>query len=71
MISLNEQLVMNPTQFDVMVTPNLYGNIIANVGAGLVGGPGTFGGANIGHDIAVFEVLMLNCTIDLDSLPVM
>jgi len=50
------QLVMNPGQFDVMLTPNLYGNIIANVATGLVGGPGIVGGANVGDGIAVFEV---------------
>jgi len=49
------QLVMNPSQFDVMVTGNLYGNIISNVAAGLVGGPGVVGGANIGEQIAIFE----------------
>jgi len=49
------QLVMNPSQFDVMVTSNLYGNIIANVGGGLVGGPGIIPGANIGAGVAIFE----------------
>jgi len=49
------QLVGNPHQFDVMVMPNLYGNIVSNIGAGLIGGPGVAGGANIGHDIALFE----------------
>jgi isocitrate dehydrogenase (NAD+) len=48
---------MNPTQFDVMLSPNLYGNIVANVATGLVGGPGIVGGANIGDGIAVFEVV--------------
>jgi len=50
------QLVMNPSQFDVMLTPNLYGNIITNVGAGLVGGPGLTPGANVGDGVAMFEV---------------
>eukprot|EP01118_Nematostelium_gracile_P008768 TRINITY_DN2911_c0_g1_i2.p2 TRINITY_DN2911_c0_g1~~TRINITY_DN2911_c0_g1_i2.p2 ORF type:complete len:137 (+),score=42.89 TRINITY_DN2911_c0_g1_i2:125-535(+) len=50
------QLVMNPSQFDVMLTPNLYGNIVANVATGLVGGPGLVGGANVGDGVAVFEV---------------
>jgi len=50
------QLVMNPSQFDVMLTPNLYGNIITNVAAGLVGGPGLTPGANAGDGMALFEV---------------
>ena len=49
------QLVMNPSQFDVMLTPNLYGNIITNVASGLVGGPGITPGANVGDGTAVFE----------------
>eukprot|EP01120_Amphizonella_sp_Union-15-10_P010294 TRINITY_DN4102_c0_g1_i1.p1 TRINITY_DN4102_c0_g1~~TRINITY_DN4102_c0_g1_i1.p1 ORF type:complete len:374 (+),score=65.45 TRINITY_DN4102_c0_g1_i1:68-1189(+) len=49
------QLVLNPTQFDVMATPNLYGNVVTNVAAGIVGGPGLTPGANIGDRIAVFE----------------
>lgn len=57
------QLVMNPSQFDVLVTPNLYGNIISNVGAGLVGGPGVVGGANLGPGVAVFEVFIRATTI--------
>lgn len=49
------QLVMNPSQFDVMVTLNLYGNIIINAAAGLIGGPGVVGGANVGEGMVVFE----------------
>ena len=49
------QLVSNPQQFDVMVMPNLYGNIVSNIGASLVGGPGIVPGENIGGDYAVFE----------------
>lgn len=49
------QLVSNPEQFDVMVMPNLYGNIVSNIGASLVGGPGIVPGENIGGDYAVFE----------------
>eukprot|EP01137_Pigoraptor_chileana_P032187 Opistho-2@21175 len=49
------QLVSNPYQFDVMVMPNLYGNIVGNVGAGLVGGAGVVPGINIGHEFAIFE----------------
>uniref|UniRef100_A0A8C9SX10 Isocitrate dehydrogenase [NAD] subunit, mitochondrial n=1 Tax=Scleropages formosus TaxID=113540 RepID=A0A8C9SX10_SCLFO len=49
------QLVSKPQQFDVMVMPNLYGNVVSNVCAGLVGGPGLVPGANYGKDYAVFE----------------
>uniref|UniRef100_A0A665VNE0 Isocitrate dehydrogenase [NAD] subunit, mitochondrial n=1 Tax=Echeneis naucrates TaxID=173247 RepID=A0A665VNE0_ECHNA len=49
------QLVSRPQQFDVMVMPNLYGNVVSNVCAGLVGGPGLVPGANYGDDYAVFE----------------
>ena len=49
------QLVMNPYQFDVIVTMNLYGDIISDLSAGLVGGLGLAPGANIGDDIAIFE----------------
>lgn len=48
-------LVSKPQQFDVMVMPNLYGNVVSNVCAGLVGGPGLVPGANYGKDYAVFE----------------
>lgn len=51
------QLVSRPQQFDVMVMPNLYGNIVSNVCAGLVGGPGLVPGANYGEDYAVFETV--------------
>lgn len=49
------QAVSRPQQFDVMVMPNLYGSIISNIGAALVGGPGIIPGANMGRDVAVFE----------------
>ena len=49
------QLVSKPEQFDVMVMPNLYGNVITNISAALVGGPGIPAGANYGDDYAVFE----------------
>ncbi|KAG8934332.1 isocitrate dehydrogenase (NAD(+)) idh1, partial [Tulasnella sp. 417] len=49
------QLVAKPQQFDVMVMPNLYGAIVSNIGAALVGGPGIVPGCNIGRDYAVFE----------------
>jgi len=51
------QLVMNPTQFQVIVTTNLYGDILSDLCAGLVGGLGLVPGANIGKDIAVFEAV--------------
>jgi len=49
------QLVRNPSRFDVLVLPNLYGDIISDLCAGLVGGLGVAPGANIGDEIAVFE----------------
>lgn len=49
------QLVQNPTQFDVLVLPNLYGDIVSDLCAGLIGGLGVAQGANIGSDCAVFE----------------
>jgi len=49
------QLVAKPNQFDVMVMPNLYGAIISNIGAALVGGPGIVPGCNVGSDYALFE----------------
>src|SRR4249920_3003323 len=51
------QLVMNPTQFDVIVTTNLFGDIISDLCAGLVGGLGLAPGANIGADAAIFEAV--------------
>ena len=49
------QLVSNPWQFDVMVMPNLYGNIVSNIGAGLVGGAGVCPGKNVGREYVLFE----------------
>ncbi|KAK3524603.1 hypothetical protein QTP70_029909 [Hemibagrus guttatus] len=49
------QLVQNPYQFDVLVMPNLYGNIIDNLAAGLVGGAGVVPGESYSADYAVFE----------------
>lgn len=49
------QCVSRPQQFDVMVMPNLYGGILSNVGAALVGGPGVVPGCNMGREVAVFE----------------
>uniref|UniRef100_A0A6J0PBW3 Isocitrate dehydrogenase [NAD] regulatory subunit 1, mitochondrial isoform X2 n=1 Tax=Elaeis guineensis var. tenera TaxID=51953 RepID=A0A6J0PBW3_ELAGV len=49
------QLVSKPEQFDVMVTPNLYGNLVANTAAGIAGGTGVMPGGNVGQDHAIFE----------------
>lgn len=49
------QLVQNPNRFDVLVLPNLYGDIVSDLCAGLIGGLGVAQGANIGLDYAVFE----------------
>ncbi|CAD8092539.1 unnamed protein product [Paramecium sonneborni] len=49
------QLVKNPTQFDVMVMPNLYGSIVQNVVAGITGGVGMAAGASIGKNHALFS----------------
>ncbi|CAI9111288.1 OLC1v1011476C1 [Oldenlandia corymbosa var. corymbosa] len=49
------QLVSKPEQFDVMVTPNLYGNLVANTAAGIAGGTGVMPGGNVGDEYAVFE----------------
>ncbi len=51
------QLVLDPSKFDVLVMPNLYGDIVSDLCAGLVGGLGVVGSANIGTDIAVFEAV--------------
>lgn len=49
------QIVSRPNQFDVLVTPNLYGNIVDNVGSGLVGGAGVVAGASYSPKCVVFE----------------
>jgi isocitrate dehydrogenase (NAD+) len=49
------QLVQNPKEYDVLVLPNLYGDILSDLAAGLVGGLGLAPGANLGDEIAVFE----------------
>jgi isocitrate dehydrogenase (NAD+) len=51
------QLVIDPHQFDVLLLENLYGDIISDLGAGLVGGLGVVPGANIGENVAVFEAV--------------
>ena len=50
-------LVMTPSQFDVLLLPNLYGDIVSDLCAGLVGGLGVVPGANLGTDIGVFEAV--------------
>lgn len=50
-------LVMNPQQFDVIVTTNMFGDILSDLTAGLVGGLGLIPGANIGEDFALFEAV--------------
>src|SRR5438477_7829272 len=49
------QLVQKPEQYDILVAPNLYGDIVSDLAAGLVGGLGVAPGANIGTEAAVFE----------------
>ncbi|MCM8768479.1 MAG: isocitrate/isopropylmalate dehydrogenase family protein [Candidatus Omnitrophica bacterium] len=49
------QLVQKPELYDVLVCPNLYGDILSDLCAGLVGGLGLSGGANIGEEVAIFE----------------
>ncbi|GJP65427.1 hypothetical protein CLOP_g22307 [Closterium sp. NIES-67] len=49
------QLVRRPQQFDVMVTPNLYGSLVANTAAGICGGSYLMPGGNVGYNAAVFE----------------
>lgn len=53
--NLSMQLVLRPQNFDILVLPNLYGDIISDLAAGLVGGLGLAAGANIGEGAAVFE----------------
>jgi isocitrate dehydrogenase (NAD+) len=51
------QLVLNPSQFDVIVTTNLFGDILSDLASGLVGGLGLAPGANIGQNAAIFEAV--------------
>ncbi len=51
------QLVMNPTQYDVILTENLYGDILSDLCSGLIGGLGLVPGANLGADCAIFEAV--------------
>src|SRR5262249_21975160 len=50
-------LVMRPEKFDMLVLPNLYGDIVSDLCAGLVGGLGVVPGANLGSEAAVFEAV--------------
>lgn len=54
------QLVSKPQQFDVLVAPNLYGNIVSNLAAGLVGGAGMVPGESYSADVAIFEPVNSN-----------
>jgi isocitrate dehydrogenase (NAD+) len=51
------QMVLRPEQFDVIVTTNLFGDILSDLASGLVGGLGLTGAANIGDDAAMFEAV--------------
>jgi len=51
------RLVMNPESFDVLLLENLYGDIVSDLAAGLVGGLGLVPGANLGKDVAIFEAV--------------
>ena len=55
--NMSMQLIQRPHEYDVLVLPNLYGDIISDLCAGLVGGLGIAPGANIGDDMAVFEAV--------------
>ena len=57
------QLVSHPNKFDVLVLPNLYGNILTNIACGLVGGPGILSGVNIGPNYAVFETVCVSASL--------
>jgi isocitrate dehydrogenase (NAD+) len=53
--NLCNQLVSRPDEYDVLVLPNLYGDIVSDLGAGMIGGLGLAPGANVGDEYAVFE----------------
>lgn len=53
--NMSMQLVQRPHEYDVLVCPNLFGDIVSDLASGLVGGLGVAPGANIGHELAVFE----------------
>ena len=51
------QLVLDPRQFDVLLLPNLYGDVVSDLAAGLVGGLGMVPSGNLGEDAALFEAV--------------
>jgi isocitrate dehydrogenase (NAD+) len=55
--NLCNQLVSRPEEYDVVVLPNLYGDIVSDLGAGMIGGLGMAPGANVGDEYAVFEAV--------------
>ena len=55
MDNLCNQLVSRPEEYDVLVLPNLYGDIVSDLAAGMIGGLGVAPGANVGEEYAVFE----------------
>lgn len=61
------QAVAKPQQFDILVTPNLYGSILGNIGAALIGGPGLVPGANFGREYAVFESGSRHVGLDIEG----
>merc|ERR1711935_554070 len=60
-------MVANPHQFDVMVMGNLYGTVVGNICAGLVGGPGLVPGANFGTEYAMFEPGARHSALDIEG----
>jgi isocitrate dehydrogenase (NAD+) len=61
-------MVSKPEQFDVIVTSNLYGNVLGNIAAGLIGSPGLVPGYNIGNDYVVFEPGVRHVARDIEGL---
>lgn len=59
------QMVKNPSQFDVMVTPNLYGSIVTSIGAGLVGGPAYTPGVSVGAEYMLFDQACRNSGVSI------
>jgi isocitrate dehydrogenase (NAD+) len=55
--NLCNQMVSRPAEYDVVVLPNLYGDIVSDLGAGMIGGLGIAPGANVGTEYAVFEAV--------------
>jgi hypothetical protein len=64
------KLVAKPQQFDVMVLPNLYGNIVANLAVGLVGGAGIVPGESYSTECAIFEPVNFNTPINIFKLKI-